>query len=167
MDRVPINQIWWQLTSYKEDAENQLRIRCKFESEIGFCLVRVQLDLLKYILTSDFISHNMLKPSITFFFSDGVFLFCHPVKLQASWCTMKAYSIMLTNTKFLCSWNAAYESLLGSNKPFAQPIPLHVRSNAFHLTIIMQWHTASTLIVELQEMVDFLVDIWEQEGLYD
>uniref|UniRef100_A0A453EBK8 Gag1-like clamp domain-containing protein n=1 Tax=Aegilops tauschii subsp. strangulata TaxID=200361 RepID=A0A453EBK8_AEGTS len=43
---------------------------------------------------------------------------------------------------FLCSWNAAYESLLGSNKPFPQPIPLH-------------------------EMVDFLVDIWEQEGLYD
>ncbi|KAF8663096.1 hypothetical protein HU200_055691 [Digitaria exilis] len=81
--------------------------------------------------------------------------------------TFSAYSIMLTNTKFLCSWNAAYESLLGSNKPFAQPIPLHVRSNAFHLTIIMQWHTASTLIVELQEMVDFLVDIWEQEGLYD
>ncbi|CAD6232993.1 unnamed protein product [Miscanthus lutarioriparius] len=38
------------------------------------------------------------------------------------------------------SWNAAYESLLGSNKPFPQPIPLH-------------------------EMVDFLVDIWEQEGL--
>ncbi|KQK02928.2 uncharacterized protein LOC100834614 [Brachypodium distachyon] len=40
------------------------------------------------------------------------------------------------------SWNAAYESLLGSNKPFPQPIPLH-------------------------EMVDFLVDMWEQEGLYD
>ncbi|KAM0822409.1 hypothetical protein ACQ4PT_071515 [Festuca glaucescens] len=40
------------------------------------------------------------------------------------------------------SWNAAYESLLGSNKPFPQPIPLH-------------------------EMVDFLVDIWEQEGFYD
>ncbi|EEC70023.1 hypothetical protein OsI_00587 [Oryza sativa Indica Group] len=42
----------------------------------------------------------------------------------------------------ILSWNAAYESLLGSNKPFHQPIPLH-------------------------EMVDFLVDIWEQEGLYD
>ncbi|XLU65951.1 hypothetical protein S245_025160 [Arachis hypogaea] len=40
------------------------------------------------------------------------------------------------------SWNATYESLLGSNKPFPQPIPL-------------------------AEMVDFLVDIWEQEGLYD
>ncbi|XAR67774.1 hypothetical protein NMG60_11002669 [Bertholletia excelsa] len=40
------------------------------------------------------------------------------------------------------SWNATYESLLGSNKRFAQPIPLG-------------------------EMVDFLVDIWEQEGLYD
>ncbi|CAN6706946.1 unnamed protein product [Malus baccata var. baccata] len=40
------------------------------------------------------------------------------------------------------SWNASYESLLGSSKPFPQPIPL-------------------------PEMVDFLVDIWEQEGLYD
>ncbi|PIN09871.1 hypothetical protein CDL12_17559 [Handroanthus impetiginosus] len=40
------------------------------------------------------------------------------------------------------SWNATYESLLGSNKPFPQPIPL-------------------------AEMVDFLVDVWEQEGLYD
>uniref|UniRef100_A0A0A9HSW0 Gag1-like clamp domain-containing protein n=1 Tax=Arundo donax TaxID=35708 RepID=A0A0A9HSW0_ARUDO len=40
------------------------------------------------------------------------------------------------------SWNATYESLLGSYKPLTQPIPLH-------------------------EMVDFLVDIWEQESLYD
>nr|XP_018684777.1 PREDICTED: uncharacterized protein LOC103991554 isoform X2 [Musa acuminata subsp. malaccensis] len=40
------------------------------------------------------------------------------------------------------SWNATYDGLLGSNKPFPQPIPL-------------------------AEMVDFLVDIWEQEGLYD
>ncbi|XP_074275921.1 uncharacterized protein LOC141599715 isoform X4 [Silene latifolia] len=40
------------------------------------------------------------------------------------------------------SWNTTYESLLGSNKPFSQPVPL-------------------------AEMVDFLVDIWEQEGMYD
>ncbi|KAL0924254.1 hypothetical protein M5K25_005070 [Dendrobium thyrsiflorum] len=40
------------------------------------------------------------------------------------------------------SWNATYDSLLGSNKRFPQPIPL-------------------------PEMVDFLVDVWEQEGLYD
>ncbi|XP_002517627.2 uncharacterized protein LOC8282328 isoform X3 [Ricinus communis] len=40
------------------------------------------------------------------------------------------------------NWNATYESLLGSNKPFPRPIPL-------------------------SEMVDFLVDIWEQEGMYD
>ncbi|XP_022152159.1 uncharacterized protein LOC111019947 [Momordica charantia] len=39
-------------------------------------------------------------------------------------------------------WNATYENLLGSNKLFRQPIPLG-------------------------EMVDFLVDVWEQEGLYD
>ncbi|XP_018449423.1 uncharacterized protein LOC108820896 isoform X1 [Raphanus sativus] len=41
------------------------------------------------------------------------------------------------------NWNAAsYDSLLGSNKLFPQPIPLN-------------------------EMVDFLVEVWEQEGLYD
>ncbi|KAJ4839321.1 hypothetical protein Tsubulata_018135 [Turnera subulata] len=40
------------------------------------------------------------------------------------------------------SWNATYESLLGTNKPFARRVPL-------------------------PEMVDFLVDVWEQEGLYD
>ncbi|CAH8382509.1 unnamed protein product [Eruca vesicaria subsp. sativa] len=41
------------------------------------------------------------------------------------------------------NWNAAsYDSLLGSNKLFTQPIPLN-------------------------EMVDFLVEIWEQDGLYD
>nr|XP_043610913.1 uncharacterized protein LOC122582568 [Erigeron canadensis] len=40
------------------------------------------------------------------------------------------------------SWNATYDNLLGSNKPFARPIPL-------------------------QEMVNFLVDVWEEEGLYD
>ncbi|PIA56991.1 hypothetical protein AQUCO_00600006v1 [Aquilegia coerulea] len=40
------------------------------------------------------------------------------------------------------SWNVTYDSLLGTNKPFHQPIPL-------------------------PEMVDFLVDVWEQEGMYD
>ncbi|KAL2479656.1 hypothetical protein Adt_32622 [Abeliophyllum distichum] len=40
------------------------------------------------------------------------------------------------------SWNASYESLLGTSKRFPQLIPL-------------------------SEMVDFLVDIWDQEGLYD
>ncbi|XP_022858042.1 uncharacterized protein LOC111378970 isoform X1 [Olea europaea var. sylvestris] len=43
---------------------------------------------------------------------------------------------------WLCSWNATYDSLLGSNKRFSKPVPLG-------------------------EMVDFLVDIWEQEGMYD
>ncbi|WJX35555.1 hypothetical protein P8452_23528 [Trifolium repens] len=40
------------------------------------------------------------------------------------------------------SWNATYESLLGTNKPFPQRVPLG-------------------------EMVEFLVDIWELEGMYD
>ncbi|XP_047327488.1 uncharacterized protein LOC124931136 isoform X3 [Impatiens glandulifera] len=38
--------------------------------------------------------------------------------------------------------SASYESLLGTNKPFPTPIPL-------------------------PEMIDFLSDTWEQEGLYD
>ncbi|XP_054789025.1 uncharacterized protein LOC129294623 isoform X2 [Prosopis cineraria] len=40
------------------------------------------------------------------------------------------------------SGNATYESLLGTNKPFPRPVPL-------------------------REMVDFLVEVWEQDGLYD
>ncbi|KAG6621548.1 hypothetical protein I3842_Q019700 [Carya illinoinensis] len=40
------------------------------------------------------------------------------------------------------SWNATYESLLGTKQPLPQSIPL-------------------------SEMIEFLVDVWEQEGLYD
>ncbi|XP_059641792.1 uncharacterized protein LOC132283788 isoform X2 [Cornus florida] len=40
------------------------------------------------------------------------------------------------------SWDSTYESLLGTSKPFPQPILL-------------------------PEMVDFLVEVWEHEGLYD
>ncbi|XP_004506942.1 uncharacterized protein [Cicer arietinum] len=55
---------------------------------------------------------------------------------------LRTYSLCPAKFFWLCSWNATYESLLTSNKPFRQPIPL-------------------------TEMVDFLVDIWEQDGLYD
>eukprot|EP00249_Psilotum_nudum_P017260 c26237_g2_i2 orf=506-943(+) len=40
------------------------------------------------------------------------------------------------------NWMVTYEELLGTSHPFPQPIPL-------------------------SEMVNFLVDIWDQEGLYD
>ncbi|XP_047328194.1 uncharacterized protein LOC124931711 isoform X2 [Impatiens glandulifera] len=40
------------------------------------------------------------------------------------------------------SWNATYDTLLGSNKRFTRRIPL-------------------------AEMVEFLSDIWEEEGLYE
>ncbi|XVF34652.1 hypothetical protein REPUB_Repub18cG0077200 [Reevesia pubescens] len=42
----------------------------------------------------------------------------------------------------ILSWNATYESLLGTRNPFPRSIPL-------------------------SEMIDFLVEVWEQEGLYD
>ncbi|KAI5648585.1 hypothetical protein M9H77_34590 [Catharanthus roseus] len=42
----------------------------------------------------------------------------------------------------IISWSTTYEDLLSTNEPFAEPI-------------------------SLTEMVDFLVDIWHDEGLYD
>ncbi|XP_016562858.1 uncharacterized protein LOC107861954 isoform X2 [Capsicum annuum] len=42
----------------------------------------------------------------------------------------------------ILNWNATYDSLFGSNKPLPEPTPL-------------------------AEMVDFLMDFWELEGLYD
>ncbi|KAM7254004.1 hypothetical protein ACFE04_031686 [Oxalis oulophora] len=55
---------------------------------------------------------------------------------------LNTHCLSVVKKFMLCSWNASYESLLGSNKPFPQPIPL-------------------------SEMVDFLVEVWEQEGMYD
>ncbi|CAN0825786.1 hypothetical protein LINGRAHAP2_LOCUS500 [Linum grandiflorum] len=42
----------------------------------------------------------------------------------------------------IISWSTTYEELLSTYEPFAEPIPL-------------------------REMVDFLVDIWQDEGLFD
>ncbi|XP_038886790.1 uncharacterized protein LOC120076904 [Benincasa hispida] len=42
----------------------------------------------------------------------------------------------------IISWSTAYEDLLSTHEPFSEPIPL-------------------------PEMVDFLVDIWHDEGLFD
>ncbi|KAK6783853.1 hypothetical protein RDI58_017307 [Solanum bulbocastanum] len=42
----------------------------------------------------------------------------------------------------MLNWNVSYDSLFGTNKRFPQPIPL-------------------------SDMVNFLADIWEHEGLYD
>ncbi|KAL4323817.1 hypothetical protein GQ457_11G016660 [Hibiscus cannabinus] len=41
-----------------------------------------------------------------------------------------------------CNWNVLYHSVRGSDKPLPHPVPL-------------------------SELVDFLDDVWEQEGLYD
>ncbi|XP_022842674.1 uncharacterized protein LOC111366199 [Olea europaea var. sylvestris] len=42
----------------------------------------------------------------------------------------------------IISWSMTYEDVLSTNDPFSEPIPL-------------------------SEMVDFLVDIWQDEGLFD
>ncbi|KAL8538679.1 hypothetical protein ACS0TY_000624 [Phlomoides rotata] len=47
-----------------------------------------------------------------------------------------------TQMEPIISWSTTYEDLLSTNDPFTKPIPL-------------------------TEMVDFLVDIWHDEGLFD
>jgi hypothetical protein len=64
------------------------------------------------------------------------------------------------------SWETTYESLLGSNKLFSQPIPLGVRSHAL-LPCTFLWFQDGLKHLYAQEMVDLLVDTWEHEGLYD
>ncbi|KAA3481613.1 zinc finger protein [Gossypium australe] len=49
---------------------------------------------------------------------------------------------IITAETLFCSWSTTYEELLSTNEPFSEPIPL-------------------------PEMVDFLVDIWHDDGLYD
>ncbi|XP_062098137.1 uncharacterized protein LOC133804010 isoform X2 [Humulus lupulus] len=61
---------------------------------------------------------------------------------RQQWLRNKKSQIRTQSPEPRISWNASYESLLGTSKPFPHPIPL-------------------------SEMVDFLVDVWEHEGLYD
>ncbi|XP_071708845.1 uncharacterized protein [Rutidosis leptorrhynchoides] len=61
---------------------------------------------------------------------------------RQQWVGNKACDNSKKSRQPVISWNATYDNLLGSNKPFNRPIPL-------------------------PEMVNFLVKICEQEGLYD
>ncbi len=62
-------------------------------------------------------------------------------KQREAW-TQKPAGYKSVPKRPVLSVDITYDELLMTNKPFAQRIPL-------------------------QEMVDFLVDCWEQEGLYD
>ncbi|MCD9639838.1 hypothetical protein HAX54_024584 [Datura stramonium] len=61
---------------------------------------------------------------------------------RQQWCGNKTPHKRASVREPKLSLDTSYETLLGTNKLFPQAIPL-------------------------QEMVDFLVDVWEQEGLYD
>ncbi|CAA2984319.1 Hypothetical predicted protein, partial [Olea europaea subsp. europaea] len=54
----------------------------------------------------------------------------------------QSYRIVGTGQVRFRLWSMTYEDLLSTNDPFSEPIPL-------------------------PEMVDFLVDIWHDEGLFD
>lgn len=82
-------------------------------------------------------------------------------------------SLCMSNLSCSCSWNATYESLLGTNKRFYKPIPLSVSTSILLVAIYMCGiYGICRLLLTIngfnwQEMVEFLVDRWEQEGLYD
>lgn len=73
------------------------------------------------------------------FVNHGLLLWNH---LRQQWSANKSPQKPKQVQESKLSSSATYESLLGTNKPFSQPIPL-------------------------PEMVAFLVDVWEEEGLYD
>ncbi|WVY89855.1 hypothetical protein V8G54_035369 [Vigna mungo] len=79
--------------------------------------------------------HNLLKSLI----HAGLLLWN---QIRQQWVGKKGSESITEIQEPRISSNATYDTLLGSNKPFSQRIPL-------------------------REMVDFLVDIWDQEGLYD
>ncbi|KAM7257294.1 hypothetical protein ACFE04_013035 [Oxalis oulophora] len=61
---------------------------------------------------------------------------------RQQWLSNKKSETQSQSREPTISCYATYASLLGTNKPFARPI-------------------------HLPEMIDFLVDVWEQDGLYD
>ncbi|XP_009800882.1 uncharacterized protein LOC107785432 isoform X1 [Nicotiana tabacum] len=76
--------------------------------------------------TSEFVNHGLLLWNQT----------------RQQWCGSKTSQKRASVREPKLGFDTSYETLLGTNKRFPQPIPL-------------------------SEMVDFLVDVWEQEGLYD
>ncbi|KAG5557619.1 hypothetical protein RHGRI_007765 [Rhododendron griersonianum] len=63
----------------------------------------------------------------------------------------------------IISWSTTYEDLLCNDEPFPEAIPLSLRISNTHTHTL---HPSFDLR-NLQEMVDFLVDIWQDDGLYD
>ncbi|CAN4097881.1 unnamed protein product [Withania somnifera] len=76
--------------------------------------------------TSEFVNHGLLLWNQT----------------RQLWCGNRTLQKRASVREPKLSSDMSYETLLGTNKLFPQPIPL-------------------------PEMVDFLVDVWVQEGLYD
>lgn len=61
---------------------------------------------------------------------------------RSEWVGDKSRKSQRMSREPILSWTTTYEDLLASTEPFSQPVPL-------------------------AEMVDFLVDIWYEEGLFD
>lgn len=66
------------------------------------------------------------------------------------------YFVCNVKSFWLCSWNVTYDNLLGSNKPFHQPIPLSVSpalleylynvSMLYHVSADFLWASYSLLL---------------------
>ncbi|CAJ2674995.1 uncharacterized protein LOC123915180 isoform X2 [Trifolium pratense] len=89
--------------------------------------------------SSDHQSSSSSKTSPPEFVNQGLIVWN---QIRQQWGGNKRHESQTVVREPRISSDATYEDLLGNTKPFPQPIPL-------------------------REMINFLVDIWEQEGLYD
>ncbi|CAJ1972080.1 unnamed protein product [Sphenostylis stenocarpa] len=87
----------------------------------------------------EFINHGKFAVILVLYYGNRLFLWN---QIRQQWLGNKRSESITEIQEPRISSNATYDTLLGNNKPFPQRIPL-------------------------REMIDFLVDVWEQEGLYD
>ncbi|KAK7352710.1 hypothetical protein VNO80_18138 [Phaseolus coccineus] len=107
--------------------------------EIDQWAFQSQKSISSIVIPSDPQSSSGIQIDSPEFVNDGLLIFN---QMRRRWVGNRKPRNKKEVGEHIISWNASYESLMGTDKPFPRPIPLG-------------------------EMVDFLVDIWELEGLYD
>ncbi|ESW09017.1 hypothetical protein PHAVU_009G093300 [Phaseolus vulgaris] len=107
--------------------------------EIDQWAFQSQKSISSIVMPSDPQSSSGIQIDSPEFVNDGLLIFN---QVRRHWVGKRKPRNKKEVGEHIVSWNASYESLMGTDKPFPRPIPLG-------------------------EMVDFLVDIWELEGLYD
>ncbi|XAR69653.1 hypothetical protein NMG60_11001339 [Bertholletia excelsa] len=89
---------------------------------------------------------------------------------RKAWIGNRSQKAQKKHREPVMSWTENYENLLSSGAPFPQRIPLSVsclKCGFLQKLFLFSWDpwTPFCSVVTLQEMVDFLMDIWDDESL--